>query len=389
LMVTGLVLRSFSQVLRQNRGFDADHVTAAQVNLYSPQYSDAKSDSEAAKSAFIDRTLTALRQIPGVQSAAMTSAMPLTGETWIDVLTRPDHPVPSGQEPKVNVRFVSPGFLATMHIPLLAGRALSDSDRNVLFAADGKPSKAPVPILISEKLAHDAFPGEDPVGRLTRAFGDQGDGGRHNIVAGVVADARVNGLRNSADMLYVPYWYWPPWNVTFLVRSSQPGSAIIPSMRRVIWQIDPQVAIPALKSLDDQMSESLAGDRFQTLLLSAFGAGALLLALLGVYGVMAYSVSLRQQEFGIRIALGSDKGRLMALVLRQAAWPVLAGAAAGMVLAGVAVRAVRSLLFETQLLDPVAITGSLVLLIFAAALAAVLPARRASRVDPVEVLRTQ
>jgi predicted permease len=389
LIVTGLVLRSFSQVLRQNRGFDADHVTAAQVNLYSPQYSDAKSDSEAAKSAFIERTLTALRQIPGVQSAAMTSAMPLTGETWIDVLTRPDHPVPSGQEPKVNVRFVSPGFLATMHIPLLAGRALSDSDRNVLFAADGKPSKAPVPILITEKLAHDAFPGEDPVGRLTRAFGDQGDGGRHNIVAGVVADARVNGLRNSADMLYVPYWYWPPWNVTFLVRSSQPGSAVIPSMRRVIWQIDPQVAIPALKSLDDQMSESLAGDRFQTLLLSAFGAGALLLALLGVYGVMAYSVSLRQQEFGIRIALGSDKGRLMALVLRQAAWPVLAGAAAGMVLAGVAVRAVRSLLFETQLLDPVAITGSLVLLIFAAALAAVLPARRASRVDPVEVLRTQ
>jgi ABC-type antimicrobial peptide transport system permease subunit len=190
-------------------------------------------------------------------------------------------------------------------------------------------------------------------------------------------------------MLYVPYWYWPPWNVTFLVRSSQPGSAVIPSMRRVIWQIDPQVAIPALKSLDDQMSESLAGDRFQTLLLSAFGAGALLLALLGVYGVMAYSVSLRQQEFGIRIALGSDKGRLMALVLRQAAWPVLAGAAAGMVLAGVAVRAVRSLLFETQLLDPVAITGSLILLIFAAALAAVLPARRASRVDPVEVLRTQ
>jgi predicted permease len=389
LMVTGLVLRSFSQVLRQTRGFDADHVTAAQVNLYAPQYSDALASADAAKNAFIERTLTALQQIPGVQSVAMTSAMPLTGEIWIDVLTRPDHPLPASQTPKVNVRFVSPGFLAALHIPVLSGRALADSDRTAAMASDGKPSTAPIPVLISEKLAHDAFPGEDPIGRLTRAFGDQGENGRHNVVVGIVADARVNGLKDVADMIYVPYWYWPPWNVSLLVRSTQPSSAVIPEMRRVIWQIDPQVAIPTLKSLDDQMSDSLAGDRFQTLLLSSFGAAALLLALLGVYGVMAYSVSLRQQEFGIRIALGSDKARLMALVLRQAAWPVLAGAGTGLVLAFVAARWMRSLLYETQLADPVAIGGSLLLLMCAAALAAILPARRASRVDPIEVLRTQ
>jgi predicted permease len=382
LMVTGLVLRSFSQVLRQDRGFDADHVTAAQVDLYAPQYGDSLPNADASKSAFVDRALTGLGQIPGVQSVAMTSAMPLTGETWVDILTRPDHPVPSAQAPKVNIRFVSPGYFSTMHIPLRAGRVFTDADRDK--RAESKP--APVSVLISERLAHEAFPGEDPVGRQIR---EPGEVERHATVIGVVADARVNGLKDTAYMVYLPYWVRPPWTVTFLVRSGQPSGALIPEMRKVIWQIDPQVAIPVLKSLDDQVSDSMAGDRFQTLLLSCFGAAALLLALLGVYGVLAYSVSLRQQEFGIRIALGSDKGRLTVLVLRQAAWPVLAGAVVGMALAFVATRWMRSLLYETKLADPAAIAGSLLLLAVAAGLAAILPARRASRVDPIEVLRAQ
>ena len=386
LMVNGLVLRSFSQVMHQNRGFDSGQLTAAQVDLYAPQYDDSLPNVRAVKSAFIDRALTGLRQIPGVQSAAVTSAMPLTGETWIDILTRPDHPLPSGQEPKVNVRFVSPSYLSTMRIPLVSGRNLTDSDRGDLNPSGGKPSSAPIPVLISEKAARDAFPGENPVGRKTRAFGDDA---RANIVVGVVGDARVNGLKDVVDMVYVPYWEMPPWTLTLLVRSSQPSSAVIPAMRRVIWQTDPQVAIPALKPLDEQVSDSVAGDRFQTLLLSSFGAAALLLALLGVYGVLAYSVSLRQQEFGIRIALGSDKARLMLLVLSQAAWPVLAGVSAGLVLALIAARWLRSLLYETQPADPLAIAGTLILLIMVAALASILPARRASRVDPVEVLRAQ
>jgi ABC-type antimicrobial peptide transport system permease subunit len=160
-------------------------------------------------------------------------------------------------------------------------------------------------------------------------------------------------------------------------------------MRRVIWNLDPQVAIPLVKSLDDQISDSLSADRFQTMLLSGFGGAALLLALLGVYGVLAYSVSLRRQEFGIRIALGSNKSQLTGLVLRQAAWPVLSGAAAGLVLALIASRWVHSLLYRTQPVDPIAIAGSLSLLIAAATLASVLPARRAARVEPVEVLRNE
>jgi ABC-type antimicrobial peptide transport system permease subunit len=160
-------------------------------------------------------------------------------------------------------------------------------------------------------------------------------------------------------------------------------------MRKTIWNIDPTVAIPELKSMDEQVDESVATDRFQTVVLTSFGGAALLLALLGVYGVMAYSVSLRQQEFGIRIALGSGKAALIKLVLVQAATPVLLGAGVGLAAALLAVRWVQSLLFQTPVLDPVSIGGSLLVLLAAATLAATIPAMRASSVDPMQTLRME
>ncbi len=378
LVITGLFMRSFNHVLRQNHGFDSSHVTVAQVDLYAPQYGDSNPHSDAMKAAFIDRALASLQQIPGVQSAAMTSAMPLTGETWIDFLTRPDHPRTEEETPKVNLRWISPDYLSTLGISLVSGSN---------FTSDARTD--PYQALISESAAHAGFPGENPIGRKIRAFGGGENEHRTLTIVGVVSNARINGLKDDASIIYLPYWGNPPWAVSFLIRSNQPSSAVIPELRSAIWKIDPQVAIPTIKSLDDQLSDSVASDRFQTLLLSTFGAAALLLALLGVYGVLAYSVSLRQQEFGIRIALGSNKSRLISLVLRQAAFPVLTGAAAGLALALIATRWVRSLLYETQLVDPIAIAGSLTLLIAAAALAAILPARRAARIDPVQVLRNE
>jgi ABC-type antimicrobial peptide transport system permease subunit len=159
-------------------------------------------------------------------------------------------------------------------------------------------------------------------------------------------------------------------------------------MRRAIWQIDPQVAIPTLKSMDEQVSDSVATDRFQALVLSGCGAAALFLALLGVYGVLAYSVSLRRREFGIRIALGSGKNALIGLVLRQAAQPVLLGTVVGLTMALIALRWVGSLLYETPLMDPLAVGGSVLLLLVAAAIAAIIPARRAASIDPMRALRT-
>jgi predicted permease len=376
LIVTSLVLRSFSHLLHQDRGFEASHLTLAMVDLFSPQYGDSSAKVEATKQAFVDRAVTALRELPGVQSVGTSSAMPMTGETWIDELNRPDHPVQEAQRPMVNVRFVSQGYLRTMQIPLLAGRDFSDGDR-----------ANPDVVLISEGTARAGFNGENPLGRKLDSILPNG---QHPVtVIGVVADTRINGLKNSALMVYVPTWAFTPWTLSFLVRSSQNSDALIPEIRKAVWNIDPLVAIPELKSMNEQVDESVATDRFQTVVLASFGGAALLLALLGVYGVMAYSVSLRQQEFGVRIALGSGKAALIRLVLRQAANPILLGAAVGLVLSLVALRWVRSLLYETPVMDPVAIGGSVLVLLAAATLAAAVPAGRAASVDPMRALRLE
>ncbi len=374
LIVTSLVLRSFSRLMRENRGFETSHVTTATVDLYSPQYDDAKAGFKTAKLEFTDRALAALGRLPGVEAVALSSAAPMTGETWVDDLTRPDHPVPPAQQPLINVRWIDPSYMSTMRIPILAGRNFTAADR-------AHPNVA----LISERTAREGFPDGDPIGHL---IGDIIPDGQEPVrIIGVVPDTRINGLKDDAAMVYLPYYAFTPWSLSFLVRSSQPGSALIPEMRRVLWEIDPQVTIPELKSLDEQVNDSVATDRFQTIVLTCFGAAALLLALLGVYGVLAYSVSMRQQEFGIRIALGSGKGTLVGLVLRQAAYPVLLGAGTGLTIALLAMRWVRSLLYQAPGMDPVAIGGSILLLMAAAALAAIMPARRAAGVDPMRALR--
>jgi predicted permease len=376
LVVTGLVLRSFSRLLRQDRGFDSSHVTAAQVDLFSSQYGDKLPNFKAVKLAFTDRSLGALAGLPGVQSVAVTSAMPLTGETWVDELVRPDHSVPQAQRPLINVRWVNSDYLATMQIPLVAGRNLSPADRADPYVA-----------LISERTAREGFPGENSVGR--KMEGIVPDDNHPITVIGVVADTRINGLKDSAPMVYMPYWAWTPWTLTFLVRSSQASDTLIPEMRQALWDIDPQVPIPALRPMDEQLSDSVATDRFQVEVLTSFAASALFLALIGVYGVLAYSVSLRHQEFGIRIALGSGKCALMHLVLCQAAYPVLLGTGVGFALSLAALRWLRSILYQTPVMDPVALGGSLLAIFAVATLAAVLPAQHAASVDPVQALRIE
>jgi putative ABC transport system permease protein len=383
LVVTSLALRSFSHLLRQNRGFNTSYITLAQTDLFEPQYDTGGAKGSALRLDFTDRALTALHQLPGVQSVALTSVAPLTGQTWVDNLTRPDHPLPAGKEPAINVRWINPEYLPTMQSSLVAGRNFTAADR-------ANPSVA----LISQRTAREGFPGENPIGRTITNLGPDDthtlpDDRQMVTVIGIVADARINGLKDDAAMVYLPYWAFTPFTLSFLVRSSQPGDALMPEVRRAIWQIDPQVAIPTIKSMDDQLSESVATDRFQAIVLTSFGAAALLLALLGVYGLLAYSVSLRLQEFGIRIALGSCKSALVRLVLGQAAYPVLLGAGAGLAIAFVALRWVGSLLYQTPVMDPLAIGGSVMLLLAAAALAALIPSRRAASIDPMRALRME
>lgn len=377
LIVTSLVLRSFSHLMHETRGFETSDVTLAQVDLFAPQYGDKRGAiAKAARLALIDRVFAALHQLPGVQSAAVTSVVPLSGETWVDNLFRPDHPVAPGKEPAINVRWVDPGYVPTLRIPLVSGRNFTAADRANPYVA-----------LMSERTAREGFPGENPIGHtIVNIVPDDG----HPVkVIGIVASGHINGLKDDAAMVYLPYWAYAPFTLSFLVRSSRPSDAIAPEIRRAIWQIDPQVPIPLLKSMDEQVSESVATDRFQAVLLTCFGLVALLLALLGIYGVLVYSVSLRKQEFGIRIALGSGKGPLIGLVLYQAAIPVFFGTLAGLAAAVVLLRWVRSLIYQAPMLDTLTIGSSIVLLFFAATVAAIVPARRAASIDPMRALRVE
>jgi len=372
LIFTALVSRSFARILNQDRAFRSDHLVVAQVNLLNPRYNQGGNSGEPARSAFVDSALVRLRSNGGVQLAAITDNMPLAGENNVYGVSRQDHPLPESALPTANLRNITPDYFAAMQIPLVAGEDFREKERD-----------HPEDAIVSQKLAKTAWPGEDPLGRKFRI------NGRTYTVLGIAADARIVDLKQSAPVVYLPYWHDPPSTVFFLVRSSLSLEALAPSVRSELWDIDPEVAIPVIKSLDTQVSESVGADRFQALVLSSFSLAALMLAALGVYGVLAYSVSLRTQEFGVRIALGSSKNAVIGLVLREASYPVLAGLALGTIAALTTTRVIRSLLYETQVADPLAISASIALLMGVALVAALLPAYRASNSDPMRVLHEQ
>jgi predicted permease len=372
LLITGLMLRSFSRVLHENHAFDASRVAVAEVDLLNPRYQDSNTSGASVRSSFVDRALERLRANPGVEIAAITSHMPLTGDTNIYSMYRPDHPLPESELPQTNLRNVSPGYFAAMQTPLVAGVNFTESERD-----------HPVDAIISQRAAQLTWPDGQALGRKFRI------NGRVYSVIGIAADARIANLKENVPVVYLPYWHDPSTTIFFLIRSSQAFASLAPAIRREIWDVDPEAAIPVSKPLDTQMAESVAPDRLQAIVLTAFGGAALVLAVLGVYGVLAYSVSLRTAEFGIRIAVGSSRLSLIRLVLVEASKPVTVGLVIGALVSVGVIRAIRSLLYETSAADLGSIVASVSLLLVATFLAAFLPAYRASRTDPMRALHEE
>ena len=377
LVVTGLITRSFSRVLSENRHFSSRRVAMAEANLNTRKYATADvprnygaDEGSVAREAMIDRTLEKLRSMPGIESAAVTSVVPLTGDMSVDGMVRTDNPVPQGQVPMANRRFVDPGYFDVMRIPLLGGRGFTERDRD--------NSRV---VILSEKAANAIWPDENPLGRKISHWGNA------YTVVGIAADARINDLKRNTAIYYLPVWDFPPYNPTFLVRSSQSIASLGPEMRQAIWSVEPEISIPTVTSLDEMVDESVATERFQTVILSSFGGAGLLLAVLGIYGVLAYSVSLRRQEFGVRLALGSDRGKLALLVAQDALLPIVVGSVLGLLGVTLATRWLRSLLYQTSPVDPWAIGLSVVVLGGAALMASLLPARDAMSTEPMQVLR--
>jgi len=371
LVVTGLFVTSFVQLLRVDPGFSPERVTAVEIAPIANRYPD-----EQARAALYDRILASAHDLPGITSAAWTSAVPLTGETWVDLIARIGDTRPASQKSSANYRFIGPDYFRTLSMPIAKGRAIDERDRN----------RAVVPAVISARAALALWPGEDPVGQQFA----RGDPSQHFEVVGIVADGHATALEaESPLMVYVPYWFNNEGKSVLMVRTSGEAAAIAGELRRVIHAVDPEIAIADVSPLRQVVDKALAGRRYQMWLFTAFGAVALLIATVGVYATTAYGVSRRRREMNIRAALGARASQVIGLVLRQSLTPLFAGMAAGCAGALAMGTVVASLLFKVRAADPFVLATVVALVGAVGVLASATAARQGMRVDPAAALRDE
>jgi putative ABC transport system permease protein len=333
--------------------------------------------------AFYRQLLDRVEALPGVRSAGLISYLPLTFTGGSDAFTIQGRPAPpSGQEWFAVYRVVSPGFFGSLGIPLRRGRAFTEQDGE----------KAPLVAVISESMAKQYFPGEDPIGRsLAMGVGTPGDATR--TIVGIAGDVRQFDLDGEPRPgIYVPYAqeaaYWlAPRDLA--IRAQSDPLALAASVRQAIRSIDSDQTVSNVRTMEQVLSEAVAGRRFSMLLLGAFAGVALLLAALGTYGVIAHSVARRTQEIGIRIALGARPNDVLRLVLGHGARLAIAGAVFGVLGALALTRLMGSLLFGVSPTDPMTFFVTALALPAVAVLASFIPARRATRVDPMIALRCE
>jgi len=370
-LMTGLLTASLVQLMRVDRGFDGDRIITAIVNLPSKTY-----PSRESRVPFYKELLARLHQLPGVESAGLVSQLPLAGDTWIDSIRVSGDARPVMQIPTEHFRWISPGYLESIHLPLISGRFLSPSDEGKHYA------------LVSDMTARALWPGMDPIGRQFHRAGLTDEA--PFTVIGVVRDARTVSLAKPDPMMvYMPYWYRAEETGGLVVRTRQDPAEMADAIRKTVWSVDPEVSIPAVRSLGGVVADSVANRRFEMDLLLLFAGSALLLAGLGVYGVVTYSVVQRQREIGVRLALGAQKNNIYGLVLRDGLAPVLIGAVVGIVVVLASARVVGSLLFQVSPYNPIVTAASICVLLAVGAVACLLPARRAAAVDPMEALRSE
>jgi predicted permease len=371
LVGAGLLLRSFIQVRSVELGFDAEGVRQFSLTLPGTRYDDRRAI------AFFDALRERLAGIPGVVAVGMASGSPLGSShvsRQIGIVGEPE-PLP-GEEPLWLVTWSSPGYTRTLGIPLLRGRDLSPADRE----------NAPKVALISKITADRFFPGKDPVGQ--RFYFAQA--GPMWTIVGVVGDVRsLDVIRAAEPEVYLPYAQWSRPSMTVMVRTGRDVPGLVGAIRRGVSALDPNLAIYNIQTLDEAVASSTSSERFYLLLLGLFAGLAMILATVGVYGVVAYVVSGRRREIGIRIALGAKQSDVVRMITAEGMRPVFMGVLVGLGGALAGARALTSLLYEVDPWDPWTFAGGTALLVAAAALACVLPARSASHTSPTEAMRAE
>src|SRR6187402_176379 len=369
-LLTGLLTVSLIKLMKVDRGFSAERTFTATVNLPTESYRD-----DSHRSAFYREVLDRITRLPGVEHAAMTSMLPLTGDGWGDLVRVNGDHRPLTQLPLASFRSVSPEYFSAIQLRIVSGEVFRPNDWDKYLA------------LVSEKTARTLWPGKDPVGQQFHR-GEPGE--KPFLVIGVVADARTVSLAKPDPMMvYVPYWYRTEPGAGLVVRTRMEPSAMAETMRQAIWSVDPGVPVPSVRALGGMVEDSVANQRFEMNLLLLFAVCALFLAGLGIYGVLMYSVSQRYREIGLRLALGAKRADVYRLVLRDGILPVLLGAIAGVALAFGSSRLLSSLLFEVSPYDPLLTGSAVIVLLVVATVACLLPARRAAGVEPMLALRAE
>jgi putative ABC transport system permease protein len=371
----GLLIRSFVRLQNIDPGFRAEGVFTARVSAPAARYPTGDDSAR-----FFSNALARIRQLPGVQSAAGISFLPLAGPGMGTSFYRTDLPVPpDGERPVTEVRPVTPDYFRTMGVPHLAGRDFSDADA----------AGAPLVAIVSEGLVRRVFAGENPLGkRLQVAIGSAS--GMDVEIVGVVGDVKFASLdAETRPAVYIPQPQLSIGLVTFVVRTELAPLALTNSVSAAVRSLDAEIPLADVRSMADVVDATLARPRTVSVLITAFAIIALVLAGVGVYGVIAYSVSQRTQEIGVRMALGATVESVFRLVLGQALKLVLVGVAAGLFAAALLTRLLETLLFETAPLDPVTFAATALILTLVATLASYVPARRGTRIAPTEALRAE
>ena len=375
LVGAGLLLRSFSTLTRVSPGFDPENLLVVGMPLSPVTYADS-----ALRTTTVERIAGRVRTLPGVRAAAITTTLPMSGPGATIHFNRAAYP-PKDPDDYVmaGLRAVTPDYLSVLGVPLRKGRMLSEWDR------EGSP---PV-VVINESFAGQFFPDRHPIGERIQLGTDPTPDFPAMEVVGVVGDLKQSFAAGPKAEMFVPYGQYPDpilagmyLNTALVVRTEGAPEGAIASVRSVIRNIDPRQPLVNVMSMKAAMAGTVAQPRFQMALLMTFGCVAVALAAIGVYGVMAYTVSQRTAEIGVRIAMGAPPNRVVAMVVWQGAQLALVGMVLGMIAAALGAGAMQSMLFEIDRLDPLTFALAPFILGLAALLASYLPARRAARISP-------
>jgi predicted permease len=374
LIGAGLMIRSFLKLQNVDPGFDTSNALTMSVVLTWTRYPEPHQ-----RLAFFDRAIEQIRAVPGVVSVGATTKIPLTGGGSTQPFTVEGRPAGAiAEQPMAQTRYVSPDYFQAIGIPLRQGRVFTDQDRD---------KSVPV-VIISEAMARRFWPGENPVGkRLTPSF--HSEAGAREIV-GVVGDVKTSGLDVDASaMMYLPYKQAPLPFLSFVVRTSSNPESLIQPVSRAIYSIDKDQALTDVQTMDQVLTKSVSDRRFNMMLLLTFAGVALLLAAVGVYGVMNYTVTLRRRELGIRMALGAARMDVLRLVLGQGLTLTLIGVGIGLISAYALTRLMATLLYGVTATDYLTFASVSAVLIAVGLVASYVPARRATKVNPTIALRTE